>query len=84
MHIFPHLKDGSEGVTGRGIYADGMVEHDGLIEQLLDKLDALGAHFSTQPHHGIDAWLLAQEPRKAPMIIDLRADPFEMAPVESS
>lgn len=42
MHIFTHLKKESQGVTGRGIYADGMVEHDGMVGQLLDKLDDLG------------------------------------------
>lgn len=42
------------------------------------------AHFSTQDHHGLDAWLLGQTPRTAPLLIDLRADPFETAPVESS
>jgi arylsulfatase A-like enzyme len=29
-------------VTGQGIYADGMAEHDGMVGQLLDKLDELG------------------------------------------
>jgi len=42
MHIFTHLKKESEGKTGKGIYADGMVEHDGHIGQLLKKLDDLG------------------------------------------
>ncbi len=42
MHIFTHLKPESEGVTGLGIYADGMVEHDGHVGRLLDKLDELG------------------------------------------
>jgi arylsulfatase len=42
MHIFTHLKAASEGKTGLGVYADGMVEHDGHVGQLLDKLDALG------------------------------------------
>ena len=42
MHIWTHLKAASEGVTGQGIYADGMVEHDGHVGQLLDKLDELG------------------------------------------
>ena len=42
MHVFTHLKPESEGVTGQGIYADGMVEHDGHVGQLLDKLDELG------------------------------------------
>jgi arylsulfatase len=42
MHIFTHLKKESEGKTGLGIYPDGMVEHDGHVGQLLDKLDELG------------------------------------------
>jgi hypothetical protein len=31
MHIFTHLKKESEGKTGLGIHADGMVEHDGHV-----------------------------------------------------
>jgi len=42
MHIWTHLKEESEGVTGLGIYPDGMVEHDAHIGQILDKLDELG------------------------------------------
>jgi arylsulfatase len=42
MHFYTHLKPESEGVTGLGIYADGMVEHDGHVGQLLDLLDRLG------------------------------------------
>ena len=42
MHIWTHLKPESKGVTGNGIYADGMAEHDGHVGQLLDKLDELG------------------------------------------
>jgi arylsulfatase len=222
MHIFTHLTDEAEGATGLGIYADGMVEHDGQVGQLLDKLDELGVtdetivlyttdngaekftwpdggtspfrgekattwegglrvpmmvkwpgripegiinneivsledwvptlmaaagddgikdrlleghavgemtyrvhldgynllpaltgeseewprdtffawvddgslgavryqrwkfNISTQDHHGMGAWLHGQELRKAPMLIDLRADPFESAPEESS
>ncbi len=42
MHIWTHLKPESENVTGQGIYADGMVEHDGHVGQLLAKLDELG------------------------------------------
>ncbi|MCO8122820.1 arylsulfatase [Stieleria sp. TO1_6] len=222
MHIFTHLKEESFGKTGRGIYADGMVEHDGMVGQLLDKLDELGItdntiviyttdngaekfswpdggtspfrgekattweggirvpfllswpskikgdrvsneiisledclptilaaagepeikeklleghqadgktfkvhldgynllpylteevpkcprdrffafvddgslgavryqnwkfHFSTQERHGVNAWLHTQDSRKAPLIIDLLADPFETAPEESS
>ncbi len=47
MHIFTHLKEESEGVTGLGIYADGMVEHDKHVGQLLDKLDDLGVADNT-------------------------------------
>ena len=42
MHITTHLKPESQGVTGQGLYADGMVEHDGHVGQLLAKLDELG------------------------------------------
>ena len=42
MHIFTHLKPESEGVTGLGVFPDGMDEHDGHVGQLLDKLDELG------------------------------------------
>ena len=42
MHVWTHLKKESEGVTGLGIYPDGMVEHDKHVGQLLDKLDKLG------------------------------------------
>jgi len=42
MHIWTHLKKESQGNTGLGIYPDGMVEHDGHVGQLLDKLDELG------------------------------------------
>ncbi len=42
MHVFTRLKEESQGVTGLGIYADGMVEHDKHIGQLLDKVDELG------------------------------------------
>ena len=42
MHIWTHLKPESQGVTGLGVYPDGMVEHDGHVGQLLKKLDDLG------------------------------------------
>jgi arylsulfatase len=42
MHIWTHLKQASEGKTGLGIEADGMVEHDGHVGQLLKLLDDLG------------------------------------------
>ncbi|AKF83356.1 arylsulfatase [Myxococcus fulvus 124B02] len=42
MHIHTHLKPESQGKTGLGLYPDGMVEHDAMVGQLLDKLDALG------------------------------------------
>jgi arylsulfatase len=42
MHIFTHLKSESVGKTGLGIYADGMVEHDGHVGLMLDKLKELG------------------------------------------
>ncbi len=47
MHIWTHLKKASLGRTGLGIYPDGMVEHDGHVGQLLDRLDELGLTANT-------------------------------------
>jgi arylsulfatase len=47
MHVFTHLKPASDGKTGYGIYADGMVEHDGHVGQLLAKLKELGLDENT-------------------------------------
>ena len=47
MHVNTHLKPESEGKTGLGIYADGMVEHDAMVGQLLDKLEELGIEDNT-------------------------------------
>jgi arylsulfatase len=47
MHIFTHLKPESVGKTGLGIYADGMVEHDGHVGEVLAKLKELGLDENT-------------------------------------
>jgi len=47
MHITTHLKPESAGKTGLGTYPDGMVEHDAIVGQLLDKLKALGLEDNT-------------------------------------
>jgi arylsulfatase len=47
MHVFTHLKKESQSVTGLGIEADGMVEHDGMVGQVLDKLKELGLDENT-------------------------------------
>jgi arylsulfatase A-like enzyme len=47
MHIFTHLKEGVAGKTGLGIYADGMVEHDRQIGEVLAKLKELGVEDNT-------------------------------------
>jgi len=47
MHVFTHLKQESDGKTGLGIYADGMVEHDGQVGQVLAKLKELGLDQNT-------------------------------------
>lgn len=54
MHIFTHLKEESEGVTGLGVYPDGMVEHDGHVGALLDKLDELGIADNTVVMYSTD------------------------------
>jgi arylsulfatase len=47
MHVFTHLVPESEGKTGLGIYADGMVEHDGQVGELLAEIDRLGIRDNT-------------------------------------
>jgi arylsulfatase len=47
MHILTHLKPESEGKTGLGVYADGMVEHDGHVGEVLAKLKELGLDENT-------------------------------------
>jgi arylsulfatase A-like enzyme len=47
MHIFTHLKKESEGKTGLGTYPDGMVEHDGMVGELLKLVDDLGVADNT-------------------------------------
>jgi len=41
MHIWTHLKKESQGKTGHGLEPDGMVELDGYVGRLLQKLDDL-------------------------------------------
>src|SRR5437762_11473857 len=47
MHIWTHLKKESQGKTGLGVYPDGMVEHDAMVGQILDKLKELGLEENT-------------------------------------
>ncbi|GMR25101.1 MAG: hypothetical protein BMS9Abin39_0379 [Ignavibacteria bacterium] len=42
MHVWTRLKPESVGVTGIGLYPDGMVEHDLAVGDMLDLLDELG------------------------------------------
>ena len=47
MRIWTRLKAESQGKTGLGIYPDGMVEHDALVGQMLEKLKQLGLEDNT-------------------------------------
>lgn len=42
MHVWTRLSEEWEGASGNGLYADGLMEHDHHVGQLLDKLDELG------------------------------------------
>src|SRR5688572_6322691 len=54
MHVFTHLKKESQGNTGLGVYHDGIVEHDGHVGMLLDKLDQLGIADNTLVMYSTD------------------------------
>lgn len=74
MHFYTHLKKESQGVTGLGLYADGMMEHDNHVGQLLDLLDELkiaentivvytcdnGPHFNEWPDGG-NTWFRSEK-----------------------
>ncbi len=47
MHVFTHLKPSSDGKTGLGLQADGMVEHDLQVGELLKLLEDLGVAENT-------------------------------------
>jgi arylsulfatase len=47
MHLHTHLSPEAENKTGLGIFADGMVEHDALIGQILARLKANGQDQNT-------------------------------------
>ena len=47
MHVWTHLKLSSKGKTGLGVYPDGMIELDGYVGELLNRLDELGVADNT-------------------------------------
>lgn len=54
MHFRTHVKKEHQGMTGLGTYADGMVEHDMQVGELLDLLDELGIADNTIVTYGTD------------------------------
>jgi len=54
MHFRTHVKEELRGISGQDEYADGMVEHDMHVGQLLDVLDELGIADDTIVHYSTD------------------------------
>ena len=54
MHFRTHVKEELRGISGQDEYADGMVEHDMHVGQLLDLLDELGIADDTIVHYSTD------------------------------
>ncbi len=54
MHFRTHVKPELRGISGQDEYADGMVEHDRHVGQILDKLDALGLADNTIVFYSTD------------------------------
>jgi arylsulfatase len=54
MHFRTHVKDELRGISGQNEYADGMLEHDMHVGQLLDLLDELGVADNTIVQYGTD------------------------------
>jgi len=54
MHVWTRLKEESVGVTGIGLYPDGMVEHDKAIGRVLARLEELGIYDNTMIMYSTD------------------------------
>jgi len=54
MHFRTHVKDELRGISGQDEYADGMVEHDMHVGQLLEVLDKLGIADDTVVFYSTD------------------------------
>jgi len=54
MHFRTHVKEELRGISGQDEYADGMVEHDMHVGQLLDLLDELDIADNTIVQYGTD------------------------------
>ena len=54
MHFRTHVKEELSGISGQDEYADGMVEHDMHVGELLDLLDELGIADNTIVFYGTD------------------------------
>lgn len=54
MHFRTHVKEESAGKTGISFYADGMVEHDNHVGELLKKVDDLGIKDNTIVFYSTD------------------------------
>jgi len=54
MHFRTHVKAEHKGISGQDEYADGMVEHDMHVGQLLKLLDELGIAENTIVQYGTD------------------------------
>jgi len=54
MHFRTHVKEELRGISGQDEYADGMVEHDRHVGQLLDKVEELGISDNTIVFYSTD------------------------------
>jgi len=54
MHFRTYVKEELRGISGQDEYADGMVEHDMHVGQLLDKIDELGIADNTIVFYSTD------------------------------
>ncbi len=54
MHFRTHVKESLRGISGQDEYADGMVEHDMHVGELLETLDRLGIADNTIVHYSTD------------------------------
>jgi arylsulfatase len=54
MHAYTHIKKEDQGISGVNFYADGMLQHDRHVGQLLDTLDKLKIADNTFVYYSTD------------------------------
>lgn len=92
MHFYTHIKPEHQGISGQNFYADGMVEHDMHVGELLKLLDDLkiadntiviyttdnGPHYNEWPDGGVAPFLGLRYNAWKAVFMEQRAHRFDV------